>query len=118
MISPGAPTPTVAAGPVSAVEVADDLGEHVDQGVGVVRGRAPGLGDDAAEPVEHDPEALGAADVDAEAATAAARPRRPSAARRSGLGAVLSSRTELRMRTSARRLTKPGSGAASSIDRS
>ena len=88
------------------LELADDHRQHLDQRVTAARGRLPGLGDDVPAVVDHHAEALGAADVDPEGRAGHASAR------------VFSSRTELRMRTSARRLTKPGSGAASSIARS
>ena len=62
--------------------------------------------------LDDDTEALRAADVDPEQAAGLVGDRVQDSAR------TLSSRTELRMRTSARRLTKPGSGAASSMARS
>ena len=57
--------------------------------------------------IENHAETLGTTDVDAEAST-----HRHASAR------IFSSRTVLRMRTSARRLTKPGNGTTSSMARS
>jgi hypothetical protein len=65
---PGRPDPDRRRRTGQRGQVADDLGEHVEQGVGVVWGRTAGLGDDATETVEDDAQALGAADVDADAA--------------------------------------------------
>ena len=81
--------------------------ERVDDRVGAFGCRQPLLTDHGARFIQHDTEALRAPDVDPRAQRA-----RHASAR------VFSSRTVLRIRTSARRFTKPGSGTTSSIARS
>ena len=99
---PGTATPTESTAPSSR----RDVGEGVDQALGTVGGGEPELTDDGAVLAERDPEALRPADVDADRCGSHASAR------------AFSSRTVLRMRTSARRFTKPGSGTTSSITRS
>ena len=81
--------------------------EGLDQTDGVVRGALAHLGHHLAGVVEGDAEDLRTADVEADRG-----PDGHASAR------IFSSRTVLRIRTSARRFTKPGSGAASSMARS
>ena len=107
---PGEPDTDGLDGAGVGLEVADDRGEDVDQRIATARRGLTGLGEERTVGVDDDTEALRAADVDAE--VPGGHPPAQLSAR------VLSSRTEFRMRTSARRLTKPGSGAASSIARS
>ncbi len=91
---------------VGDTERAGELGERVDERLGARRRRPALLLDDLAGLVEHDAEALRTPDVDAETA------RTHDSAR------TFSSRTVLRIRTSARRLTNPGSGTTRSMMRS
>ncbi len=96
----------------------EQIAEAVDQLLGLVRGRAPLGCHDNAFVVQTNGEALRAADIDADPG------HHPGDA--SGLVATgpyasaraFSSLTVLRIRTSARRLMKPGRGTTSSIDRS
>lgn len=95
-------------------EFVRQVDEHVDQrpeAVVAPRGRAVGGGEQLAVEVERDALCLGAPDIDAHPA------RRPGGGVHAS-ARTLSSRTVLRIRTSARRLTKPGSGIARSICRS
>ena len=105
VMSPGSPMATVEPSATLRTEVLDDPGQGVDERIVTPWCPLTGLGDQPTVVADHDAEALRAADVDAEAG-------RHRSAR------VFSSRTELRMRTSARRLTKPGSGEASSMAKS
>ena len=91
---------------VGDAERAGQLGERVDERLGARWRRPALLFDDLTDFVEHDPETLRTSDIDADAA------RTHDSAR------TLSSRTVLRIRTSARRLTKPGSGTTRSMMRS
>ena len=95
-------------------QLVGQLDQRVDQpaeAVGTSRRRPLSRGDDVAAGVERDALRLGSADVDAH-----------PPGRTGGVGhasaRTFSSRTVLRMRTSARRFTKPGSGTARSIWRS
>ena len=82
------------------------FGEGVDECFSARRGRPALLLDDIAGFIEHNPEAFRATDVDADAALTHDSAR------------TFSSRTVLRIRTSARRLTNPGSGTTRSMIKS
>ena len=87
-------------------EMDGDRSQRLDEFVWATRRGHPVLLDDTTLGVEGHPEALRAPDVDADCCGDHASAR------------VFNSRTVLRMRTSARRLTKPGNGTTSSMVRS
>src|SRR5262249_23768024 len=90
---------------VVRAKLAGEVGQRAHDVVAAMRRGPSLLQDDLAALVQHDSQELGAADIDA-----------------SGSGhdseRTFNSRTVLRIRCSARRLTKPGSGTTSSIARS
>ena len=87
-------------------KVVDEPDERVENGGRIVWGRASLGTNNRAGVVKDDAKALGTADIDADARGHESSER------------TFSSRTVFRMRTSARRLTKPGNGTTSSITRS
>ena len=93
-----------------AAEYAGQILNGVEQVVGTPWRPAPVGGDDVIGVVNDDAETLGAPDVDAEVQ------HRFAGAQDSARD--FNSRIVLRMRTSARRFTNPGSGATSSMSRS
>ncbi len=93
-----------------APEYAGQILNGVEQVVGTPWRPAPVGGDDITAVVDDDAETLGAPDVDAEVQHRFAGAQDSARA--------FSSRIVLRMRTSARRFTNPGSGATSSMSRS
>ena len=87
-------------------------GDGVEDGRAALRCRPPGLTQDRPGLVDDDTEHLRPAHVDTDVGHGHAPAVTPTSAR------VFSSRKVLRMRTSARRLTKPGRGTTSSMVRS
>ena len=141
VIDPGSPTPTVSTDATSAPSPVTSSATVGDELFLPLRRRTPVADDGLTVAVDDDSEALRAADVDAEAEPVQCVPRprhlRPAqllAASLAGARSLapvpnaelnaqasaraLSSRIVLRIRTSARRLTNPGNGVASSTAKS
>ena len=88
---------------ISRPKVADHRHEGVDESI-VLRRRHPYFGDHATLVINKNTEALGATNINADATDHDST-------------RVFNSLSVLRMRFSARRLTKPGSGSTSSISK-